>query len=180
MPVEICRQKLGQNEIFAILGPLTQRDRFPINGKGLGRYRSKRCGRWCSKHRQLRHILVVYIRPDSSRVQSPSLSLSHPRSVLLGLSSFLPSFPCYITPISPRLRVPRRLYLQNEIQFRSLRVEAFTFLPLEYPFYRDVGENRTVVVQLQPQPQRRDDSLLGYCLHADRDYSSPIILSLSR
>jgi len=47
--------------------------------------------------------------------RSPSLALSHPRFVLLSLSSFLPSFPCYITPISPRANhvsvYLRRLYL---------------------------------------------------------------------
>lgn len=115
-------------------------------------------------------------------MQNPSLFLSDPRMVLLGLSSFLPSFPCYITPISPP--PPVSVYPVISLSRYSLdryAFEAFTFLPLEYPFHGDVGENRKAVVQLQPQPQRRrDDSLLGYCLHANCDYSPPIILSLLR
>jgi len=49
------------SKIFVILDPLTQRD--GTSGKA-DRYRRKRCGRWCGKHRRLRHILVVYIRLD--------------------------------------------------------------------------------------------------------------------
>lgn len=57
--------------------------------------------RWCSEHRRLRHVLVVYIRPDSSRVQSPSLSLSHPSRPLF-VSSFVPVL--YNSDLSPSPR----------------------------------------------------------------------------
>lgn len=102
---------------------------------------------WWGKQKRLRHILVVYIRPDSSRVCRVPLSffLPHPRPIFLGLLfRFLYNAPYIYLSLPVSIR-PRRVYIfKTRYSFRSLRVAAFTFLPLEYPLTasRDVGENR--------------------------------------
>lgn len=77
--------------------------------------------------------------------ESLSLSFSHTPVQSFSVSSFVPYITRHIylsLPVSIR---PRRVYIfKTRYSFRSLRVAAFTFLPLEYPLTasRDVGENR--------------------------------------
>lgn len=120
---------------------------------------------------RLRHAPVVYIRPDSSRVQSPSLSLSlsHPHPTLLdllvlfrvpvlynsALSLSLPAVPVYFVVSIFETRYSLDRY--------ASRLSLFCLSNTYSTASRNVGENRAFVVQLQLQPQRRDD-LSGYRL----------------
>lgn len=148
-------------------------------------YQRKRCGRWCEQtDRRLRHGLVVYIRSDSSRVQNPSLSLSDPRMVLLGLSSFLPSFPCYITPISPPPLPPVSVYPVISLSRYSLdryasRLSLFC-LSNTHSTAMWVRIGRLLCSCSRSRNAAATIRYLATAFTLNRDYSPPIILSLLR
>lgn len=104
----------------------------------------------------------------------PPLSPFHPRSVLLGFSSFLPSFPCYISPISPVVSISRTRYSLDRYASRlSLFCLSNTH---STAMWVRIGRLLCSCSRSRSH-RRRDDSLYLATVTADRNYS--IILSLS-